>query len=101
MDSHQRRIFTQMLDQVDLYDAGQVTLDRLVDNLGGLLGAADIHDKNAVNAFYDHLRPIKRQLELQDWPPHEPIPWADLDAAVGRYRAWAHAMLDDPSKDLL
>jgi hypothetical protein len=101
MNTHQRRIFTQMLDQIDLYGAGRITLDRLVMNLGGLLGAADLHDNDVVNAFYIHLAPIQRQIELQDWAPHKPISWPELDAAVQRYRAWAIAMLDDPSEELL
>lgn len=45
MDEHQRRLFSQMVDEVDRYRSGAIELRTLVQHLQGLMGAADLHDQ--------------------------------------------------------
>jgi hypothetical protein len=103
MDDHQRRLFTQMLEQLDLYNAGSVNLDRLVNNLGGLLGAADLADPAVIDAFYKALAPIDKQAELltQPWAPRSSFSPAALETALDRCRAWIQNMHADPTGERL
>lgn len=78
-------------------------LERLVSNLKGLLGAADIHDAEVIDAFWDHLAPIDGLLELltESWAPPGAFSQPDLAAALRNYRAWSQHLLDDRSEERL
>jgi len=103
MNDHQRRIFGQMLDQLDDYTADTTSLEQLVSNLKGLLGAADIHDLGTINAFWDHLAPIDMQLELktESWAPPGAFSQPVLAAAIQNYRAWIDHILNNPTEERL
>ena len=53
MDEHQRRVLGGLIDEVDAFLRGELTDARLVANLQGLVAAADIHDEQLLNDFWD------------------------------------------------
>jgi hypothetical protein len=95
MDEHQRRTWGRMLEQVDAYDAGDVTLAQLVTNLQGLLGATDLRDDALVREFWNHEAPIDMELELrtENWAPPGSANDDNLRGAIADYRVWASNVL--------
>jgi hypothetical protein len=51
MDGHQRRIWRRMIDQIDQYRAGELSLSRLVTNLEGLLDASETRNANLLGVL--------------------------------------------------
>lgn len=71
MDEHQRRVVGSTLRELDAYEAASISLERLVANLQGLLGAADFKDTGLINEFWNQEAPIDGELELriEGWAP--------------------------------
>jgi hypothetical protein len=57
VDEHQRRVWTRMIESVDAFRADHFDLRKLVQDLQGLLGAADLHDRHLVNEWWNHEAP--------------------------------------------
>jgi hypothetical protein len=51
MDDHQRRIWRRMIDQIDQYRTGDLSLSRLVTNLEGLLDASETRNANLLGVL--------------------------------------------------
>ena len=84
-----------MLEQLDAYEAGDVSLAQLVRDLQGLLGATDLHDDSLVSEFWNHEAPIGMELELrtENWAPPGSASDDNLRRAITDYRAWASNVL--------
>jgi hypothetical protein len=91
MNEHQRRVWERMVESIDSYRAGRVNLGKLVSDLRGLMGAADLHDESLIDAFWNHEAPIDMELELrtEPWAPADSASDAGLDRAIEGFRAWA------------
>jgi hypothetical protein len=96
MDDHQRRVWARMIESVDAYRAGHFDLRKLVVDLQGLLGAADLHDAHLVNEWWDHEAPIDMELELRTeaWAPEGSASDEALDRAMSDFETWAREVLD-------
>ena len=88
MDEHQRRVWARLLDEVDAFKRGKLTIGQLNANLGGLIGAADIQDEQLLNDYWDR----RNDLFLEIAPE-----WFDADRPVPRgeaqFRAWVTDVL--------
>lgn len=95
MDEHQRRMWGRMIDRVDAYGGGQVSLWTLADDLRGLFAAADIHDAQLVDDFYDRFAAIDGELELrtEGWASPGAADDVALARAVAGYRRWVQDVL--------
>jgi hypothetical protein len=100
MDDHQRAMWYRMLDRIEGYRRGELSLARLVDDLHGLVVEADPH----VPAIRDHFESIWQRLDgelelrTEPWAP----PGAANDVALAGYlddlQSWvATSVLSDPS----
>jgi len=91
MDEHQRRVWARMVESIDSYRAGRMDLGKLVSDLRGLMGAADLHNESLIHAFWNHEAPIEMELELrtEPWAPANSASDDELDRAIGAFRAWA------------
>jgi hypothetical protein len=95
VDEHQRRVWGQMLTELDAFDEGAIDLGRLVTNLQGLMGAADLHDESLVRDFWNHCAELDMENELrtENWA----LPGAASDArlrdGIDQYRRWVEGVL--------
>jgi hypothetical protein len=96
VDEHERRVWSRMIASIDAYRAGDLTLAKLVPDLQGLLGAADLHDTRIINEFWDHTAPIDMELELRTeaWAPKGSASDEHLDRALDAFEVWARSVLD-------
>ncbi len=85
-----------MLDQLDSYNAGRLDLGNLIENLRGLLGAADIHDPDTIEAFEWYVAAIDSEHELrtEPWAPPGAATGEALAGALGDFRTWATGLLN-------
>jgi hypothetical protein len=95
VDDHQRRLLDQMLSELDGHEGGTIDLGRLVENLMGLVRAADLQDQQAREDFYDQWIELDREHELRTAPWAPPNSSRDevLAAALGGVRSWVEQML--------
>ena len=79
-----------MLDEVDVFRAGQIDLARLASNLRGLLGASDMHGMELEREFWDHFAEIDMELELrtEEWAPPGASSDKRLDEGLTGFREW-------------
>jgi hypothetical protein len=101
MDEHQRRVWAQIPVEIDRYRHNEVSLGRLVANLGGLLGATDLHDQTLVGDFWNHLAPIDAEHELrtQPWAPVGSASDDNLDAVLTAMSEWALQTIEHTRPD--
>ena len=102
MDDHQRRMWSQMLDRVDEYDAGRIDLGRLVKDLRGLLIEADPHDTSIRQSFEDVWLPldIENELRTEGWAPRGLATPETARQAVESFRCQVKSILDaDPTDE--
>ena len=59
MSEHQKRIFVDMLKEVQKYSSGEITLSSCVAALEGMLQASEIKDKTVLNTWYDKWSPLE------------------------------------------
>jgi hypothetical protein len=95
VDEHQRRVWMRMIKSVDAFRAGDVDLRKLVADLQGLLGAADLHDTDLINEWWNHAAPIDMELELRTeaWAPPGLASDDNLGRVLGDFEAWARSVL--------
>ena len=89
MDEHQRRVLGSLIDEVDAFRRGELTDARLVANLQGLVAAADIHDEQLLNDFWDRRNDLLLEIAPGWFDTDRPIPGGEA-----RFRAWVHEILD-------
>jgi hypothetical protein len=84
-----------MIESIDAYRAGDRDLRKLVSDLQGLLGAADLHDTALVQAWWDHEAEIDMELELrtEGWAPPGSASDENLDPALTDFQTWARQVL--------
>jgi hypothetical protein len=93
----------RMLDQLDDYNGGRIDLGHLINNLRGLLGAADIHDSDTIEAFGWRLAAIDSEHELrtEPWAPPGAATEKALAAALDDFRTWATSLLNKSDNERL
>jgi hypothetical protein len=86
-----------MVERVALFRAGQLDLRTLVQNLQGLLGAADLHDDRLVDEFWMHEAPIDGELELltESWAPPGAASEEALEDHLTLFVRWVESVLAD------
>jgi hypothetical protein len=101
MDEHQHRVWTQIPIEIDHYRNNEMSLERLVANLRGLLDATDLHHQNLVDEFRDRLAPIdgENELRTQPWAPPGSASDDNLDAALTAMRHWALQVTEQTGPD--
>jgi hypothetical protein len=101
VDEHQRRVWGRMVEVLDTYDAGDISLHKLVSDLQGLLGASDLHDPSVVSEFWEHFSKIEGEVELrtEPWAPPGLSTDESLRRALSEYRTWVLAILGDASSE--
>jgi hypothetical protein len=84
-----------MLERLDAHEGGSIDLGRLVVDLQGLMGAADLHDQHLVDEFWNFCAPIDMELELrtESWAPAGSASDEQLSAAMRDYRLWVERVL--------
>jgi len=84
-----------MAESVDAYRTGRLRLHKLVQDLQGLMGAADLHDQALIDEFWNHQAPIDMELELrtEDWAPPGSASDQNLDHALTEFREWVVEVL--------
>jgi len=84
-----------MTESVDAYRVGRLGLRKLVNDLQGLMAAADLHDQALINEFWNHEAPIDMELELrtEDWAPPGSASDEALYKALADFRSWVTAVL--------
>jgi len=72
-----------------------MTLRKLVQDLQGLMGAADLHDQSLIAEFWSHEAPIDMELEprTEDWAPPGSASDEALDRALTGFREWVMDVL--------
>jgi hypothetical protein len=90
-----------MTESVDDFRAGQLDLRKLLNDLRGLMAAADLQDQAIIDEFWNHDAPIDMQLELrtEDWAPPGAASDEVLDQALTDFRRWATGVLDWPDDE--
>jgi hypothetical protein len=91
-----------MAESVDGYRAGEMDLQKLVQDLQGLMGAAGLHDPALIDEFWNHEAPIDMELELrtEDWAPPGSGSDEALDRALADFRSWAMEVLASTDDDM-
>jgi hypothetical protein len=84
-----------MVESVDHFRDGDIDLTKLVHDLRGLLGAADLHDGHLVDEFWAKQAPIDMELELRTeaWAPGVAASDDALECALREFRGWASGVL--------
>ena len=84
-----------MIESIDAYRSGDFDLRKLVVDLQGLLGAADLYDSRLVAEWWNHQAPIDMELELRTeaWASAGSASDADLDRALSEFQSWARDVL--------
>lgn len=97
MDQHQRRVWGRMFERLDAYEGGDVGLGKLLADLRGLLGAADLHDQCTIDEFHSCFTPLEGQylLRTEPWAPAGLAGDEALHEALRDFRHWAAAVLRD------
>ena len=70
-------------------------LRKLVQDLQGLMGAADLYDLTLIDEFWNHEAPIGMELKLrtEDWAPAGSASDQALDGALDDFRSWVMEVL--------
>jgi hypothetical protein len=95
MEEYQRKLWEQMLERIDAFEAGTFGLTKLASDLRGLLAASDLHDTNLISEFWDHFQRIDMEDELRTerWAPPEAASDEVLNVALNDYRRWVTHVL--------
>ena len=101
MDEHQRRVWSQMVDEVNAYQAGRIDLGSLMWNLKGLLGASDLHGMRLVLEFWDHFAEIDMEFELRSeaWAPGGLASDERLREALETFKTWVVQVMANTTKE--
>jgi|Tabmets5t2r1_1033131.scaffolds.fasta_scaffold09098_2 hypothetical protein len=77
-------------------------LQKLVQNLQGLMGAAGLHDQALIDEFWNHEAPIDVELGLrtEDWAPPGSGSDEALDRALADFRSWVIEVLMSTDDEL-
>ena len=94
MDEHQRRVWARLPEEVDAFKRGELTIGELNSNLGGLVGAADIHDEDLLNEYWNLRNDLFLEIAPQWFDSSEPIPGGEA-----RFRAWVADVLVQTGED--
>jgi hypothetical protein len=91
MEPWQAVLIGRIVDEIDRFTTGGISLPRLVENSRGLFEAADISDNETREAFESVWYPVQNQAELRTEPWSEPewISEQALNRAVSDLRRWA------------
>jgi hypothetical protein len=97
MDERQRRVWTQMLRQIDDWEQGNLGLARLVTNLYGLLEATEMKGTEPADEFYSRWAKLDMEVELrtEPWAPTGSASDDRLNAAIASVRDHVHRVLDE------
>jgi hypothetical protein len=95
VEDYQRKLWVQMLERIDAFEAGVLDVTRLASDLKGLLSASDLHDTRLISDFWDHFLPIDAEEELrtEGWAPPGAASYEALSAALSDYRRWVQDVL--------
>ena len=101
MDEHQRRVWARMIEEIKRFRDGEIELRKLVQDLQGLMGGADLHDGDLIDEFWNHEAPIDMELELrtEQWAPEGSASDARLEQALTEFAEWAQRILDTTDDD--
>lgn len=85
-----------MLERIDAYRAGSVTLAGLVNDLRGLFVEADPHDHPTRDDFEAHWSPIDAEYELRTeaWAPPGAASDERLAEVVASFASWVQSIID-------
>src|SRR5262245_13487517 len=83
MDEHQRRVWARLLEEVDAFKRGELTIGQLNSNLRGLVAAADIHDEGLLNEYWTLRTDLFLEIAPEWFDSRESIPGGEA-----RFRAW-------------
>jgi hypothetical protein len=83
MDEHQRRVWGRLLEEVDAFKRGELTVGQLNSSLNGLVSAADIHDEELLREFWERRNYLFCEIAPQWFDSDESIPGGEAD-----FRAW-------------
>jgi len=97
VDEHQRRVVSQMLDEVSRYRSGDLEIRALVQNLQGLMGAADFHAERLRDEFWNVEAEISMEMELRTeaWAPTGSASDERLEDGLTAFVAWVNGLLSD------
>jgi hypothetical protein len=95
MDSHQRSMWESMLAEIERFQAGQLSLSKLVANLRGLYVEADPHDSTIRAGFEAVWSPIdgENDLRTQSWAPPGLASEDNLVAELAHFSEWVEGVL--------
>ncbi|HEY3830883.1 MAG TPA: hypothetical protein VGO03_01190 [Acidimicrobiia bacterium] len=83
MDEHQRRVWASLLDEIDAFHRGELTVRSLVSNLNGIVSAADLHDEQLLHEFWDHRNHLLLDVAPSWFDAALPTPGGEA-----RFREW-------------
>jgi hypothetical protein len=94
MEPWQAALIGRIVDEIDTFNAGRISLPKLVENSRGLFEAADISDNETRMAFESVWAAVDAQDELRTeaWSRPEWVSDQALNDAVSDLRVWASAV---------
>ncbi len=99
MEDYQRALIKQMAVRLDLYDAGELPLPKLAEDLRGLFEAADPRELSVRDSFDDLWGELDGESELrtEPWAPPHLADDAHLREILHQIRAWVASTTEAPS----
>ncbi|MFI6803301.1 hypothetical protein [Streptosporangium canum] len=96
MEDYQRGLIGQMAARLDLYDSGEVSLPKLVDDLRGLFDAADPHELSVRDSFQWLWADLDAESELrtEPWAPPGLADDAHLSGILHGLRSWVTSVTE-------
>lgn len=98
MDGWKRDLLGRIVDEINRYSEGQLSLRSLVENARGLFDAADISDQPVREAFELVWAPLSGQLGLRtaEWANPAWSSEEDPETALRDLRDWANQISNRP-----
>ncbi|MFC4062934.1 hypothetical protein ACFOWE_32030 [Planomonospora corallina] len=99
MEDYQRALVGQMAERIDLYDSGETSLPKLVEDLHGLFEAADPRRLSIRDSFMELWAELDAESELRTapWMPPGLADDARLREILSRLRSWIESHGPAPS----
>ncbi|WP_214110773.1 hypothetical protein [Acrocarpospora catenulata] len=90
MEDYQRALIGQMTTRLDLYESGDLSISKLVQDLRGLFDAADPHER-IIHDSFEHLwsdLDAEADLRTEPWAPPGLADDAHLAKLISALRSW-------------
>lgn len=95
VDEHERRVLASIADEVDRHRAGDISLQRLLENVWGLFEAAEVRERTVRVAFEDRYRRLTEADDArQPWMPAGLGSASEVDEALDELHGWSLAFRD-------